>query len=221
MHVDYTSLVLLLMGQATSATWTSELDSALESVAGTPAIVGRNNSEWFIAGSRLEYLIHPATLDAPDIQKAKEACRDLDKEATLFYTEIDPQGIDLLTDNFSDWDEGLNVDFIIDHAGLLGQCTFIQYNGQEMTTLTKNCNGYIPRDTQILCVRRSQPTPRLARILERHLAATKQYQAAIDMQGIAVDSSDIPSYIGDMATTLSSQQKKTRTGIVDRSYGSC
>ena len=118
MHVDYTSLVLLLMGQATSATWTSEIDSALESVARTPAIARRNNSEWLIAGSRLEYLIHPVTLSSPNIKKAKEVCKDLDKEATLSYTKIDPQGVDLLTDLFIDWDEGINLGFMIDHTGL-------------------------------------------------------------------------------------------------------
>ena len=60
MHIDYTSLVLLLMGQATSTTWTSEIDNALQSVAMTPVIAERNDSDttgWLEAGSRLEYLI--------------------------------------------------------------------------------------------------------------------------------------------------------------------
>ena len=126
MHIDYTSLVLLLMGQATSATWTSEIDNALESVARTPAIAERNDTDWLEAGSRLEYLIRPVTLSSPDIKKTKDTCKDLDEEATLFYTEIDPQGVDLLADLFTDWDEGINLGFMIDHTGLFGECTSIQ-----------------------------------------------------------------------------------------------
>ena len=153
------------------------------------------------------------TLSSPDIIKAKETCKDLDEEATLFYTEIDPQGVDLLADLFIDWDEGINLGFMINHTGLFGECTFIQYDGQDITTQVEGCNGFIYEETQIICIRKSQPT----QILGRHLAAIKQSQTAIETQGITVDSSTIPAHIGNMARTLSSQQKKTRTGMVYRS----
>ena len=77
MHVEKIQLILLLMGKATSATWTLELRDLL----GTPALTGGNTpgSAWIKAG---EYLVQPAALNAPDVEKGRESCRDLDKEAT-------------------------------------------------------------------------------------------------------------------------------------------
>ena len=115
------------------------------------------------------------TLSSPDVIKAKETCKDLDEEATLFYTEIDPQGVDLLADLFIDWDRGINLGFMIDHAGLYRECMFIQYNGQDITTQVKGCNGSMYEETQIICVRKSQPT----QILGRHLAAIEKSQTAV------------------------------------------
>ena len=81
-----------------------------------------------------EFLIQPVTLSSTDTIKAKETCKELDAEATLFYTEIDPQGIGLLSDLFIDWDVGNNLGFMINHMGLYRECKFIQYDGLDIMT---------------------------------------------------------------------------------------
>ena len=97
MHADYASLALLLMGQATFATWTTEIKNALQSVATNPVIAERNRTDyaddcgWLEVGSASEFLIQPGTIESPDTVRAKETCKGLDTEATLFTQRLTPR----------------------------------------------------------------------------------------------------------------------------------
>ena len=116
MHVGKIQLILLLMGKATSATWTLDLNSILGTIAETPALTGGDTPESAWVKAAGGYLIQPVELNTPDIEKGRQSCRELDKEATLFHTGIDPLGTDLLLDNFIEWDVGVSMKFMIDHT---------------------------------------------------------------------------------------------------------
>ena len=175
MHVEIIQLTLLLMGKTTSATWTQELKDLLGTIRETPALTGGTtpDSSWIKAAEG--YLIQPIQQHVADVEMGRQTCKELDRAATLFHSGIDPLGTELITNSFAtvsqDFQES-NLKFMIDHTGLRGKCTYVKYNQQRLITITESCNKYDQKPTTVICIRRSQPTPRLAGTMGQYLTST-------------------------------------------------
>ena len=98
MHSNFTSLAILLLGQATLATWPAEIKGALQEVAGNPIKAGGEDSDWMAAGNNLEFYVTPVPIKGPNLDTAKTACKELDSSSSLFYTDVSPQGTNILVD---------------------------------------------------------------------------------------------------------------------------
>ena len=135
MHSDFASLVILLLGRAMLATWPTEVKAVLQVLAPNPINAERSNTNssmdpsWIEAGNELEFLIAPMTINSPNLSTAKDTCKALDSKSALFYTDVAPQGTDILMDQFEEIDDGTPLEFMIDQNTQLGQCIFIRREG--------------------------------------------------------------------------------------------
>ena len=213
MHIEILQIVLLLMEKSTSATWNQELEKLLETVENTPPLLeglSPNPATAWLQASE-EYLIKPVLQNRSDTDLGRQTCRKTDKAATLFNPDIDSRGIELIKDSITIASSKFQVDkkFLIERSlGLQGQCTYVSLNSQELSTSSEACSRR-PTETIVICIRKSQPTPRLAGILRQHLSHTTIKTETITTNGLKFNN-NTPSYITDMTTTLGSETNKLR-----------
>ena len=104
------------------------------------------------------------------------------------------------------------MEFLINYEARYGECRYIQYDRRGIKTKVRACNVFEFEDTQIICIRKTTPTTRLAQILGQHLVVIEKTATTMEAQGLTIDNTTISVHIGDMAKTLSKQQK--RNGLV-------
>ena len=216
MHIiEISQIMLLCMGKPISATWDQDLMESLEAVENTPSLLEGEVEDaakaWLQASE--EYLIKPVIQDRADVNLGRQKCRESDEAAMLFNPDSDYRGIELLRDKIaiaSSTFQGTTSWLIDRSSNLDGQCTFVRYNRRSkvLSTTTEPCDRSSIKTT-IMCIMKSQPTPRLAGILRQQLSDTTIKTETIAATGLNFNN-ESPSYITEMITILESETNKLR-----------
>ena len=208
--------MLLCMGKPISATWDQDLMEPLEAVENTPSLLEGEVEDaakaWLQASE--EYLIKPVIQDRADVNLGRQKCRESDEAAMLFNPDSDYRGIELLRDKIavaSSTFQGTTSWLIDKSSNMIGQCTFVRYHRQRrvLSTTTELCDRGNRSSTTIMCIMKSQPTPRLAGILRQQLSDMTIKTETIAATGLNFNN-ESPSYITEMITTLESETNKLK-----------